>query len=153
MFGIGVTVALVPEALLPTVTLSLAWAAERMADRRVLVRNLDAVETLGSTTFVCTDKTGTLTRNEMTVVHAWTPTGEAVTADPGYDPTGSVVVSSEDARVDMQHLAAAARRCSTGMVQLDEGGGAPTVIPWRRPSTCSPGDSGSMPRSCSRLRR
>ena len=61
----------------------------------------------------------------MTVVHAWTRTGEAVTADPGYDPTGSVVVSSEDARVDLQHLAAAARRCSTGMVQLDEGAWRP----------------------------
>ena len=58
VFAIGVTVALVPEALLPTVTLSLAWGAEQMAKRNVLVRNLEAVETLGSTTFICTDKTG-----------------------------------------------------------------------------------------------
>ncbi|WP_342771389.1 HAD-IC family P-type ATPase [Georgenia muralis] len=61
VFAVGVTVALVPEALLPTVTLSLAWGAEQMAKRQILVRNLEAVETLGSTTFVCTDKTGTLT--------------------------------------------------------------------------------------------
>src|SRR4029079_17070199 len=82
IFAIGVTVALVPEALLPTVTLALAWGAEQMAKRRVLVRHLDAVETLGSTTFVCTDKTGTLTRNQMTVVEAWTKEGMAIAADP-----------------------------------------------------------------------
>jgi P-type E1-E2 ATPase len=63
LFAIGVTVALVPEGLLPTVTLSLARAAQRMAGRNALVRRLESVETLGSTTFICTDKTGTLTRN------------------------------------------------------------------------------------------
>ena len=53
------TVALVPEGLLPTVTLSLAMGAQRIAARRALVRRLDSVETLGSTTFICTDKTST----------------------------------------------------------------------------------------------
>jgi calcium-translocating P-type ATPase len=122
VFAIGVTVALVPEALLPTVTLSLAWGAQQLARRHVLVRSLDAVETLGSTTFVCTDKTGTLTRNQMTVVEAWTPSGTATASEPGYDPAETVTLSSTEARDDMARLALAASRSSTGYVWRDDNG-------------------------------
>ena len=67
MFAIGIIVANVPEGLLPTVTLALAMASQRLARKNVLVKHLASVEALGSTTVICTDKTGTLTENRMTV--------------------------------------------------------------------------------------
>jgi magnesium-transporting ATPase (P-type) len=120
VLAIGVTVALVPEALLPTVTLSLSWGAEQMARRRVLVRHLEAVETLGSTTFICTDKTGTLTRNQMTVVEAWTPGGTAAGGVPGYDPTETHFDIPQGAGA-IADLAATATRCSSGFVRQVDG--------------------------------
>jgi len=88
LFAIGVTVALVPEGLLPTMTLSLALATQRMAGRNALIRRLSSVETLGETTVICTDKTGTLTENEMTVERVWTPGVEVTVEGVGYEPFG-----------------------------------------------------------------
>lgn len=89
VFAIGIIVANVPEGLLPTLTMALSVAAQRMAKRNVLVKKLSSVETLGSTTIICPDKTGTLTANQMTVREVWLP-GVSVDVDGvGYAPAGS----------------------------------------------------------------
>lgn len=123
VFAIGVTVALVPEALLPTVTLSLALGAERMAGRNVLVRHLEAVETLGSTTFICTDKTGTLTMNAMTVREVWSPHGTATVEAVGYQPRATVAVVGD--RAWIERLALVGARASTGFVHQEDGAWRP----------------------------
>ncbi|MFI0447503.1 cation-translocating P-type ATPase [Actinomadura sp. 6N118] len=120
LLAVGVTVALVPEGLLPTVTLSLARAAQRMAGHKALVRRLEAVETLGATTFICTDKTGTLTRNEMTAVCVWTPSGTVRVEGSGYSPDGRLV--GVPAAVEaVRRLAVTAYRCSTGRTRRENG--------------------------------
>ncbi|HLH71993.1 MAG TPA: cation-transporting P-type ATPase, partial [Chloroflexota bacterium] len=115
LFALGVVVAVVPEGLLPTVTLSLAWGAQRMAEHQALVRRLEAVETLGSTTFICTDKTGTLTLNEMSVVEVWTTHGHDQIEGRGYDPGSRTPVESDRAAV-LRELALTVSYCSNGCV-------------------------------------
>lgn len=90
IFALGMVVAFIPEGLLPTVTLSLAMAVQRMSRRNALVKKLDSVEALGSTSVICTDKTGTLTQNEMTVNHLWTASREYEVTGVGYAPEGRI---------------------------------------------------------------
>lgn len=90
VFALGVMVALVPEGLPATLSVSLAIGVRRMARRHALVKQLLAVEALGSTTVVCTDKTGTLTQAEMTVVQLWAGGAPHVVSGVGYAPVGEV---------------------------------------------------------------
>ncbi|HIJ90633.1 MAG: cation-transporting P-type ATPase [Desulfobulbaceae bacterium] len=89
IFALALIVANVPEGLLPTISLSLSLASQRMARHNALIKNLDSVETLGSATVICTDKTGTLTRNEMTLKLLWLAGGEEVSiSGEGYRDPG-----------------------------------------------------------------
>ena len=91
IFAIGIIVAMVPEGLLPTLTLALVLATQRMAKRNVLIRYLPSVETLGSTTVICTDKTGTLTQNRMTVRRVSLGAGIECSLDPAPGETAAAM--------------------------------------------------------------
>ena len=98
IFAIGIIVAFVPEGLLPTVSLALAIGVKRMAKQNALVRRLSAVETLSAVTVICTDKTGTLTKNEMTVRQLWIPNIQINVTGVGYEPKGEVEIITEELR-------------------------------------------------------
>ncbi|QEI40309.1 Calcium-transporting ATPase [Dolichospermum sp. UHCC 0315A] len=98
IFAIGIIVAFVPEGLLPTVSLALAIGVKRMAKQNALVRRLSAVETLSAVTVICTDKTGTLTKNEMTVRQLWIPNIQINVTGVGYEPKGEVEILTEELR-------------------------------------------------------
>lgn len=90
VFAIGMVVAFVPEGMLPTVSLSLALGVQQMAKRNALIKKLSAVETLGCTNVICSDKTGTITQNKMTVQHIYTAGAEYVLTGLGYSPLGGI---------------------------------------------------------------
>lgn len=97
MIAIGQMVSLVPEGLPVAITIALAVGVQKMAKQRTIVRRLSAVENLGSTTVICSDKTGTLTRNEMTVTSVYLPYGnrELTITGVGYGPEGQFIESKE----------------------------------------------------------
>ena len=96
LVGVSLAVAAVPEGLPAVLSLVLAIGVQRMASKRAIVKRLLSVETLGSASVVCTDKTGTLTRNEMTIQVVVTPSGSARVTGTGYVPAGEVVFDDGD---------------------------------------------------------
>ncbi|HLG30487.1 MAG TPA: HAD-IC family P-type ATPase, partial [Candidatus Brocadiales bacterium] len=92
IFAIGIIVANVPEGLLPTLSLSLAMGVQRMAGKNAIVKKLSAVETLGSVNVICTDKTGTLTTNEMCVTRLWVNGKDVEVTGIGYEPQGDFIL-------------------------------------------------------------
>jgi Ca2+-transporting ATPase len=123
LFAIGIIVANVPEGLLPTLTLALALGVRRMAARRALVKRLSAVETLGATTVILTDKTGTLTENEMTVRELWTGGVGYRVSGVGYEPVGgieSIGGGGSDPVAVRELLRAAALCCDARLLAPDQ---------------------------------
>ena len=119
LFAVGILIANVPEGLLPTVTLSLAMGSQRMARKKALIKTLSSVETLGAVTVICTDKTGTLTRNRMEVQSVWT-----------VDGLGS----------SMKHLMKAAYLCNNAVCEEGQYKGDPTETAILRAARKIPGD-------------
>jgi Ca2+-transporting ATPase len=101
--SIALAVSAVPEGLAAAITLTLAIGVQRMARKKAIIRKLPAVETLGSVEVICTDKTGTLTQNKMTVQRIWTPAlGFVEVTGTGYLPKGNFVHMDEKSRLDVQ---------------------------------------------------
>ena len=100
LVGVSLAVAAVPEGLPAILSVVLALGVQRMARRRAIVKKLSSVETLGSASVICTDKTGTLTRNEMTVTRVVTGSGEVELTGSGYRPEGEVHVGGRPAEAE-----------------------------------------------------
>jgi magnesium-transporting ATPase (P-type) len=88
LLGVGLIVAFIPEGLRPLVTLTLAMAGQRLADKGVLIKQMSTIETLGATSVICTDKSGTLTQNQMTVREVWIARQRLSVSGVGYEPKG-----------------------------------------------------------------
>ena len=126
MTGVSLAVAAVPEGLPAVVTISLALGVRALARRRALIRRLPVAESLGGATYICTDKTGTLTENQMTVRRLWLADGELHVTGDGYAPEGEFRqgdrVIAPLSRPDLALLLETARQCNHAQLKHDEAG-------------------------------
>jgi fructose-specific phosphotransferase system IIA component len=100
MFAIGIILANVPQGLMPTLTLALSMAVQRMAKKHALIKKLSSVETLGCTNVICTDKTGTLTTNQMSVRKIWLNDKVIEVTGSGYEPSGAFIFEGKECPPD-----------------------------------------------------
>ncbi|MDD5191208.1 MAG: HAD-IC family P-type ATPase, partial [Dehalococcoidales bacterium] len=133
LFALGVMVALVPEGMPATLTVSLALGVSFMAKSKVLIKKLSTLETLGATTIICTDKTGTLTRGQMTVTEIHIPEGEYHFTGTGYAPIGHVADNTGKELKDISQALREAMKCAglcttARVVRQKEGGNDWNVI-------------------------
>jgi calcium-translocating P-type ATPase len=116
MVVVGLAVAAIPEGLPAVMTITLAVGVQAMARRHAIVRRLPAIESIGSVSVICTDKTGTLTRNEMLVAAAETPEGVFTVGGDGYGPLGAITPAG-----DLTRLARAAAQCNDAALHQRDG--------------------------------
>ncbi|MCB9135537.1 MAG: cation-transporting P-type ATPase [Anaerolineales bacterium] len=112
LLALGILVAAVPEGLPATITLTMALAGQRLAQRGVLVKQLSVVETLGTVSTLCTDKSGTLTQNQLTVREVWVSGERLRVSGVGYDPVGTFTSEGTFAQEDLRDLLTAATLCN-----------------------------------------